>query len=144
MTSVLRIAVAVALLASAAPVRADEAQDQNPEPEQVGVPAPENADQMTANEQPTGTPPPASGTPSYVTEEVPVEAVHRPGGVWGALAVAADVLVMRPIGFISLAPAAAAAVIVSPVTAATQTIPDATGTITDRAKDVFTRPLGAL
>jgi hypothetical protein len=142
MTTVLRIAVAAALLATAAPVRADEAPVQTQE--QVGVPAPENVEPVTENEQPTGTPPPANGTPSYVTEEVPVEAVHRPGGVLGAIAVAADVLVMRPIGFISLAPAAAAAVIVSPVTAANRTIPDATGTITDRAKDVFTRPLGAL
>lgn len=144
MIIVLRITLAatlLALVAIAAPVRADEAQDE------VGVPMPESVeqsvDQATANEQPVTAPMP-TGTPSYVTEEEPIEAVHRPKGFWGVVAVAADVLVMRPIGFLSLAPAAAAAVMVSPVTAATQTIPDAAGTLQDRAKDVFTRPLGAL
>ena len=137
MNRVLCIAVATALVAIAGPVRADES------PNEMGVPAPESMESATPSESPAVAPPP-TGTPSYETNQVPIEAVHRPKGVWGALAIAADVLVMRPIAFISLAPAAAAAVIVSPVTAATQTIPDATGTITDRAKDVFTRPLGAL
>ncbi len=140
MITVLRVALAVLLVAIAAPVRADE----NPAPDEVGVPMPENAETATPTEVPAGTPPPPSGTPSYVTDEVQVEAVHRPAGVLGALAIAADVLVMRPIGFISLAPAATAALIASPVTAATRTFPDAAGTLTDRAKDVFTRPLGAL
>ncbi len=137
MKTVLRIVLAVALVAIAVPVRADEPQDE------VGVPMPESVDQATANEVPVTAPVP-TGTPSYVTEEEPIEAVHRPKGFWGALAIAADVLVMRPIGFVSLAPAAAAAVIVSPVTAATWTFPDAAGALQDRAKDVFTRPLGAL
>jgi hypothetical protein len=140
MTIVLRIVLAAALVAIAAPARADES------PDEVGVPMPEpteSVDQATANEQPVTAPMP-TGTPSYVTDEEPIEAVHRPKGFWGVVAVAADVLVMRPIGLISLAPAAAAAVMVSPVTAATQTFPDAAGALQDRAKDVFTRPLGAL
>jgi hypothetical protein len=140
MTIVLRIALVVAFVAIAAPVRADESQDE------VGVPMPEpteSVEQTTAAEQPVTAPMP-TGTPFYVTDEQPIEAVHRPKGFWGVVAVAADVLVMRPIGFLSLAPAAAAAVMVSPVTAATQTFPDAAGTLQDRAKDVFTRPLGAL
>jgi hypothetical protein len=137
MNALLRIVLAVTLVAIAAPVRADESQDE------VGVPMPESVDEATANEEPVTAPAP-TGTPSYVTDEEPIEAVHRPKGFWGALAIAADVLVMRPIGFLSLAPAAAAAIMVSPVTAATQTFPDAAGALEDRAKDVFTRPLGAL
>jgi hypothetical protein len=138
MNTVLRIVLTAALVSLAAPAGADQPQD-----DEVGVPVPESVDQATANEEPATAPMP-TGTPSYLNDQPRVEAVHRPDGVWGVLAAAADVLVMRPIGFISLAPAAAAAVIVSPVTAATQTFPDAAGAITDRAKDVFTRPLGAL
>ena len=140
--TLLRIALAVALVAVAVPVRADESADESAD--EMGLPMPESVEPSAPSEQPVTTAPEPTGTPSYETSEAPIEAVHRPKGVWGALAIAADLLVMRPIGFISLAPAAAAAVIVSPVTAATRTIPDATGAITDRAKDVFTRPLGAL
>ena len=74
----------------------------------------------------------------------PIDVVQRPGGVWGPLAVAADLLVMRPIGFVSLFAGGAAFVVVSPVAAATQTLGDRTDALTERARDVFTRPLGAL
>ena len=74
----------------------------------------------------------------------PIEAVHRPGGVWGPLAVAADLLVMRPIGLVSLVAGGGAFVAVSPVAAATGTLGDRVDTLADRARNVFTRPLGAL
>jgi len=51
---------------------------------------------------------------------------------------------MRPIGFISLAAGGAAFVMVSPVAAATQTLGSRVDALDERAKDVFTRPLGAL
>ena len=138
MHAVLRTLLAIALVAIAEPDRADESRDE------VGVPMPEQA---TAAEPaaeavvPISTP---TALPSYVTTEGPIEAVHRPSGVWGPLAVAADVLVMRPIGFISLAAGGAALAIVSPVAAATQTLGSRVDALGERAKDVFTRPLGAL
>jgi hypothetical protein len=85
-----------------------------------------------------------TGTPSYERDVPSIEAVQRPGGIWGPLAVAADLLVMRPIGFVSLFAGGAAFVVVSPVAAATQTLGDRTDALSERAKDVFTRPLGAL
>jgi len=101
--------------------------------------------------------PTPSPTEDSVTEQIPVtpvgpaatpaepiEPVHRPTGVWGPVAVAGDVLVMRPLGFVSLVGAAAAFVVVSPVAAATGTLGDRVDTLRDRAENVFTRPLGAL
>jgi hypothetical protein len=74
----------------------------------------------------------------------PIEPVHRPTGVWGPVAVAADVLVMRPLGLVSLVGGAATFVVVSPVAAATGTLGDRVDTLRDRVQNVFTRPLGAL
>jgi hypothetical protein len=133
------LALSIALAGIAAPgVRADESS------EEVGLPVPE---QPTAAEPaaeavvPMSTP---TALPRYVTTEGPIEAVHRPGGVWGPLAIAADLLVMRPIGFVSLAAGGAAFVLVSPVAAATQTLGSRIDALGERARDVFTRPLGAL
>lgn len=136
-------ALGVALIAFAAPgARADESN------EVVGVPMPEHAtspeaalEQAPESEVPLTTP---AALPSYVTSDGPIEAVHRPAGVWGPLAIAADVLVMRPLGFLGLAAGGAAFVIVSPVAAATQTLGSRVDALEERAKDVFTRPLGAL
>jgi hypothetical protein len=86
---------------------------------------------------------PAEPIETPVTAE-PVEPVHRPRGLWAPLAVAADVLVMRPIGLVSLAAGSALFVAVSPVAAATCTLDDRADTLLDRAKNVFTRPIGAL
>jgi hypothetical protein len=146
-------ALAAALLASAAPAdraRADEPADE------VGVPPMPSADERMSPAEPTETAPmreagspttapvePAAPAPPPVTSE-PVEAVSRPAGFWGPVAIAADVLVMRPIGLLSLAPAAAAFVVVSPVAAATGTLGDRVDTLRGRAENVFTRPLGAL
>ena len=147
MTSMLRsacrgsrvIALSIALIGIGAPgVRADEPR------EEVDVPMPERssaAEPAAEAEVPLATP---AALPSYETTEAPIRAVHRPPGVWGALAIAADVLVMRPIGFVSLAAGGAAFVIVSPVAAATQTLGSRVDALGERAKDVFTRPLGAL
>lgn len=85
---------------------------------------------------------PAAAETSIADE--PVEPVHRPTGLWAPLAVAADLFVMRPIGLLSLAAGSAAFVAVSPVAAATGTLDDRTDTLADRAKDVFTRPIGAM
>jgi hypothetical protein len=74
----------------------------------------------------------------------PIDAVHRPHGFWGPVAVAADLLVMRPVGLVSLVAGGAAFVVVSPVAAATGTLGDRLDTLGDRAENVFTRPLGAL
>jgi hypothetical protein len=132
-------ALGVALIALAPRgARADEAN------EVVGVPMPEQAtpqEPAPEPEVPLTTP---AALPGYVTSEGPIEAVHRPPGVWGPLAIAADVLVMRPLGFLGLAAGGAAFVIVSPVAAATQTLGSRVDALEERAKDVFTRPLGAL
>lgn len=133
------IALSIALAGIAAPgVRANESS------EEVGVPVsarPTAAEPAAEAVVPMSTP---TALPSYVTTEWPIEAVHRPSGVWGPLAIAADLLVMRPIGFVSLAAGGAAFVLVSPVAAATQTLGSRVDALGDRAKDVFTRPLGAL
>jgi hypothetical protein len=135
----LGIALAIALAWIAAPAaRADEAG------EEVGVPAPEQAsaeEPAAAPEVQTAMP---TGTPSYATTSESISAVHRPGGVWGPLAIAADLLVMRPIGFVSLAAGGAAFVLVSPVAAVTQTLGSRVDALGERARDVFTRPLGEL
>jgi len=122
----------------AAPVRADEPSTAEgeitaPAPEPPAMPA-EPAPEAMADTSPA--PPPLTAEP--------IEAVHRPGGIWGPVAVAADLLVMRPIGLVSLAAGSAAFVLVSPVAAATQTLGDRADTLLDRARNVFTRPLGAL
>lgn len=139
----LGMAVAFSL---AAPLRAE--QESTPTETPVSEPAAETpADPVAAplvpgdvTTQPVATLAPA---PPPLTAE-PVEAVHRPSGFWGPLAVAADLLVMRPIGFVSLAVGGAAFVAVSPVAAVTGTIGDRADTLLDRAENVFTRPLGAL
>lgn len=135
----LAIVLAIALAWIAVPgVRADEPS------EEVDVPAPEQAspeEPEAAVEVQTAMP---TGTPSYATTAEPIEAVHRPRGIWGPLAIAADLLVMRPIGLVSLAAGGAAFVIVSPVAAATQTLGSRVDALGDRARDVFTRPLGGL
>ena len=110
----------------------------------MGVPVPERpiaAEPAAEPVVPLSTP---TALPSYVTTEGSIEAVHRPPGIFGALAVAADVLVLRPIGFLSLAAGGATFVLVSPVAAATQTLGSRVDALDERAKDVFTRPLGAL
>ena len=138
MHAALRALLAIALLAVAVPVRADESS------EVVGVPVPERsttAEPAAEVVVPLSTP---TALPSYATTEGPIEAVHRPSGAWGPLAIAADLLVMRPIGFVSLAAGGAAFVIVSPVAAATQTLGSRVDALGERAKDVFKRPLGAL
>ena len=140
------IVLAIALAWIAAPAaRADEAR------EEVGVPGPERASAeepaaaaevpAAAAELPLTTP---TALPSYATDEAPIAAVHRPGGIWGPLAIAADLLVMRPIGFVSLAAGGAAFVVVSPVAAVTQTLGSRVDALGERARDVFTRPLGEL
>jgi hypothetical protein len=136
MAVLLRIVLAVAFVAAAAPVRADEAQDE------VGVPIPERVEEAASSEAPVVAEP--TGTPAYERDVAPIAAVQRPSGVWGPLAVAADLLVMRPIGFVSLFAGSAAFVVVSPVAAATQTLGDRADALSERAHDVFTRPLGAL
>lgn len=138
MTTLIPILLAVALVANTIPARADESQDE------VGVPMPERSvEQATASEAPPTVAEP-TGTPSYERDGAPIGAVARPGGIWGPLAIAADLLVMRPIGFVSLFAGGAAFVVVSPVAAATQTLGDRTDALAERANDVFTRPLGAL
>jgi hypothetical protein len=107
-----------------------------PAPESVSAEEPAEAVEVQAAEP--------TGTPSYATTGEPISAVHRPGGVWGPLAIAADLLVMRPIGFVSLAAGGAAFVLVSPVAAATQTLGSRVDALGERARDVFTRPLGEL
>jgi hypothetical protein len=139
---------ALAWLAAAGPLRAEEAaapmtpQDKSiqaePVPSNEPLPAPESTED-TVTQQITVT----SVEPAAAPAE-PIEPVHRPTGVWGPLAVAADVLVMRPAGLVSLVGGAATFVAVSPVAAATGTLGDRVDTLRDRAKDVFTRPLGAL
>ncbi len=141
--SALRICTAIALGIAlngfaATTTQADESNDQ------VGVPIPERVSAEEPAAEPTISTSTPTGLPSYVTTEGPIEAVHRPSGFWGPFAIAADVLVMRPIGFLSLAAGGAAFVIVSPVAAATQTIGSRVDALGERAKDVFTRPLGAL
>lgn len=131
----------VALLgaALAAPARADQPSTEA----EVATPAPEPAPAETQPEPSEGasvTIPPAG--PPLSAE--PIEPVHRPRGFWGPVAVAADLLVMRPIGFVSLAAGGAAFVVVSPAAAATGTLGDRADTLWDRTKNVFTRPLGAL
>lgn len=135
----LAIGLAIALAWMAAPaVHADEPS------QEVGVPVPERASAeqpAAAAEVPMTTP---TALPSYATDEPPIAAVHRPGGIWGPLAIAADLLVMRPIGFVSLAAGGAAFVAVSPIAAATQTLGSRVDALGERARDVFTRPLGEL
>ena len=105
-------ALGVALIAFAAPrARADEPN------EVVGVPMPEHATAPEAAPEPEVPLTTPAALPGYVTSDGPIEAVHRPAGVWGPLAIAADVLVMRPLGFLGLAAGGAAFVIVSPVAA---------------------------
>jgi hypothetical protein len=148
------VAVLALVTSIAAPIaRADERPMSEPPAsteEQVELPAPEDqaieekVEEQTAPQPLGDQPPPESGVPGYATAEPPIPALHRPGGIWGPLAIAADVLVMRPIGFISLAAGGAAFVVVSPIAAATQTLGDRVDALEDRAHDVFTRPLGAL
>lgn len=134
-----RAALGVALLslALAGPASADEAEAEVglPEPEPAAQAAPEAPAEPAAHPQGDAPPPLASE---------PIEAVHRPDGVWGPVAIAADLLVMRPFGLISLVAGGAAFVVVSPVAAATGTLGDRIDTLGDRAANVFTRPLGAL
>lgn len=137
----LALLVAVALVS--APARPAYAEDPVSSEGEVMAPEPE-ADSKALAADPTVEPlipPETQETP--ITAE-PIEPVHRPKGFWGPVAVAADLLVMRPIGFLSLAGAGAAFVVVSPVAAATQTLGDRTDALADRARNVFTRPLGAL
>ena len=135
---VLGTALALALLLGAAPLRADQGSAESIESAESAVqtPAPEPAVAEPLVE------PAAAGEPSLVDE--PIEAVHRPKGFWGPVAVAADLLVMRPIGLLSLVGGAAAFVAIAPVAAATCTLGDRVDTLGDRARNVFTRPLGAL
>jgi len=115
----------------------------------VAVPQPEPAsdpDAATMNDGTADSPAPVvapTDGEAPITAE-PIEPVHRPKGFWGPVAVAADLLVMRPIGFVSLAAGSAAFVVVSPVAAATRTLDDRADALADRARNVFTRPLGAL
>jgi len=131
------------LLVAAIPARADE-----PDTEaEVGTPVPEAAAPEAAAEPETApaaeTTAPAAADETPITA-APIEAVHRPGGAWGALAIAADLLVMRPVGLVSLAAGSAAFVAVSPIAAVTCTLGDRADALRDRAANVFTRPLGAL
>jgi hypothetical protein len=121
--------------------RADEAAET-----EVGVPTPEPASGVAAVEPEPAAQAPAgpASEPGYLTENPPVEAVHRPEGAAGVAAVAADVLVMRPLGLLSLAPGAAAFVLVAPVRAATGGLGDSVDALRERADAVFRRPLGAL
>jgi hypothetical protein len=111
----------------------------------------------TPQDEPAAAEPAPSSEEDTVTQEIavtsvepaaspvePIEAVHRPGEPWTPVAVAADLLVMRPIGFVSLFAGAAAFVAVSPVAAAIGTLGDQVDTLRDRARNVFTRPVGAL
>ena len=135
--------LALATLFAAAPLRADEGGAES----EVGTPAP--APEPTTPAEPETSGPAETMTPETATPETPlaarpIDAVHRPTGFWGPVAVAADVLVMRPVAFVSLAAAGAAFVVVSPVAAATGTLGDRVDALRDRAQNVFTRPLGAL
>ena len=122
---------------SAMPARGDE-----PEAE-VGVPASAQPGDEPAPQPESAPAEPASADgPNLATE--PIEALQRPKGAWGPVAVAADLLVMRPIGLLSLVPGAAAFVLVSPVRAANGSLGDSVDALHERAKNVFTRPLGAL
>jgi hypothetical protein len=107
------------------------------------VPVPERAE--PAPEEPAAAPaaPPSDGTTAYPADD-DIRAVHRPGGVWAPVAVAADLLVLRPIGFVSLFAGGAAFVVTSPVRAAIGTLGDDLDALAGRAENVFTRPLGAL
>lgn len=140
----LRRMIASALLSAllvhgaATSTRADESEAA------VGVPLPEQSSEAAA-------PPPESAAPAQPTAEPgpnlatePIEALQRPKGVWGGVAIAADVLVMRPIGLLSLVPGAAAFVLVSPVRAATGGLGDSLDALHERTKNVFSRPLGSL
>ena len=120
------------------PARADQPSAEA----EIGTPAPEPA-AAPAEEPVAETLAPASPAPPPLSAE-PIDAVHRPRGFWGPVAVAADLLVMRPVGLVSLAAGSAAFVAVAPVAAATQTLGDRADTLRDRARNVFTRPLGAL
>jgi hypothetical protein len=136
--------VAAALVA--APFATSHA-DQESSEAAVAVPQPEpDPDAATMNEGTADSAAPvvapADGEAPITAE--PIEPVHRPEGFWGPVAVAADLLVMRPIGFLSLAAGGAAFVVVSPVAAATRTLDDRADALADRARNVFTRPLGAL
>jgi hypothetical protein len=129
------------LLVWASPARADE-----PDTEaEIGTPAPAPPEAAVEAETSTAaeTTAPAATNETPITA-APIEAVHRPGGAWGALAIAADLLVMRPVGLVSLAAGSAAFVAVSPIAAATCTLGDRADALRDRAANVFTRPLGAL
>jgi len=140
---------ALAALAAAGPVHAEEAPqpvtpedksiEAEPVPSTVPLPSPTEPTEDTVTQQI-----PVTSVGPAASPAEPIEPVHRPGGVWGPLAVAADVLVMRPLGLASLVGGAATFVAVSPVAAATGTLGDRVDTLRDRAKDVFTRPLGAL
>jgi hypothetical protein len=137
-------AAALLAVAAAPRVRADESHDE------VGVPGPEqpSAESTAPPAEPATVPdaataPPADGIPSYVRTETPVEAVHKPTGMWAPVAIATDMLVLRPFGFASLAAGAGAFIAISPFVAATRTVGDRVDTLKDRAKDVFTRPPGA-
>jgi hypothetical protein len=140
-----RIAICfvAASFAWSAPVRADSASSEA----EVGTPAPEAtvtepvASDASAEPGFEGAPDPSTETPITAA---PIEAVHRPAGFWGPVAVAADLLVLRPIGAVSLFAGSAAFVLVSPIAAATGTLGDRAEALVDRAENVFTRPLGAL
>jgi hypothetical protein len=143
LSSLLRsIALALALGLVASPARADEAEAEVGTPEPVATEAAVPAEAAASEPAPAEAAAATSGETPFSAE--PIEAVHRPRGVGGALAIAADLLVMRPVGLVSLVPASAAFVLVSPVAAATCTLGDRADALRDRAADVFTRPLGAL
>lgn len=122
-------------LAGPAPADQTEAEVGLPEPETSAEATPEVPAEPASSPSSDAAPPRPSG---------PIEPVHRPAGAWGPVAVAADLLVMRPVGLLSLVAGGAAFVVVSPVAAATGTLGDRLDTLGDRAANVFTRPLGAL
>ncbi|MCU0668826.1 MAG: hypothetical protein MUF70_05685 [Myxococcota bacterium] len=124
-------------LALAGPASADQTEAE------VGVPEPEAAAEA-APEPPAEPVSLVSGDAPPPLSSEPIDAVHRPHGFWGPVAIAADLLVMRPVGLVSLVAGGAAFVVVSPVAAATGTLGDRLDTLGDRAENVFTRPLGAL
>lgn len=132
------LCAALLSLALAGPASADQAEAE------VGLPEPEAAAEAAPEETPAEPAALVQGDAPPPLSSEPIDAVHRPDGFWGPVAVAADLLVMRPVGFVSLAAAGAAFVVVSPVAAVTGTLGDRIDTLGDRAANVFTRPLGAL
>ena len=121
----------------AAPVRADEPADDLglPTPESAAEAAPEATEAATASAEPG---------PSAYPDDSGIDPIARPGGVGGVATTAADLLVMRPVGFVSLFAGGAAFILTSPIRAAIGTLDDGVDTLRDRADDVFTRPLGGI